>query len=201
MIADFVDRRGGGLLMLGGAAFVRRRRLRRHAGRRRAAAGDRSADARVRAGAAGAAEGRADARRPDARGHAARRHRGRVDWRAGASCRRSPASTRRCRRSRARRCCSTAPTSAAAPRIVLASQPYGRGKAIALHRAGHLELADARVDRRGGSDARELLAPDAALAGRRRAEHGGRARQHRSRRARASRHHRRHRRRPDSSSS
>ena len=68
MIADFVDRRGGGLLMLGGARSFGEGG---YGGTPVADAlplAHRSAHARVRAGAARAAEGRADARRPGARG-------------------------------------------------------------------------------------------------------------------------------------
>ena len=70
MIADFVDRRGGGLLMLGGPRSFGEGGYGGTPGGRRAAAADRSQDARVRPGAAGAAEGGAHQGRRRPRGHA-----------------------------------------------------------------------------------------------------------------------------------
>ena len=69
--------------------------------------------------------------------------------------------------------------------VVLAYQRYGRGKAIAFPGPGLVALADARDDPGRGHDARELLAPAAALAGRRRARSRRDAHQRRSRRGRA----------------
>ena len=114
MIADFVDRRGGGLLMLGGARSFGEGGYGgtpvadalplvidpKHA---RVATGDLcAAESRCRPGPA--------RRTPRRRLPPAKRRR----LRDGASCRRSRRSTRRCRSSRARPCCSTAPTNAAA---------------------------------------------------------------------------------------
>ena len=88
MIADFVDRRGGGLLMLGGARSFG------EGGYGGTPVADAlpllidPRDARVRAGAAGAAEGGAHPRRAGARGHADLPPPRRRRPRAGPSCRR-----------------------------------------------------------------------------------------------------------------
>ena len=116
MIADFVDRRGGGLLMLGGPRSFAEGGLRRHAGGRRAAAADRSEDARLRPGAAGAAEGVAHQGRRRPRRHADHADAGGVGGalgRAAAGVERERAAAAQ---GRARRRCSPAPTSAAATR-------------------------------------------------------------------------------------
>ena len=94
---------------------------------------DRSADARLGAGAAGAPEDR----RRRAPGSRTRRRRSmptreRRRRRAGPSCRWSPPSTRRCRRSPGATVLLNGTDERGRARVVLASHQYGRGKAIAF---------------------------------------------------------------------
>ena len=169
MIADFVERRGGGLLMLGGAARVRGGRLRRNAGRRRAAGRPRASDQTLDAGAVARLKVRPTRDGVGARGDADRGHRtglgGIVEQAADAH--------QHQRRLQALKPGATALLTGADERrreqVVLAYQRYGRGKAIAFPGAGLVALADARRHPGRGHDARELLAPADALAGRRRA--------------------------------
>ena len=68
-------------------------------------------------------------------------------------------------RSRAPPCCSTAPTSAAGRSPCCRRSDTVVGRSIALTAAGHLAVADARLDSARGSDPRDTVATAAALAG------------------------------------
>ncbi len=167
MIADFVDRRGGNLLMLGGArAFAEGG----YGGTPVADALPLVIDPRcagVGAGRLGAAAGTADARGSVARRDPDRQQRsgvGRALARSAAGDERQCDAQPETRRDRAsdrhRR-----------PRPVAAGTDVASVRArqgAGAHAAGHLAVADARQHLARGSDARKLLAADAALARRRR---------------------------------
>ena len=150
-------------------AVVWRRRLRRHAGRRRAAAA-RSIRGRARPSRRSCRGCRCCRRAPGRRTRPrrsppARRRRPR----AGATCRRPRASTRRSPPKPAATVLLTGTDERGRSQPVLTWHQYGRGKAVALTPAGHVAVADARQHPARGSDPRELLAADAAVARRRRA--------------------------------